>query len=66
MGGDPTYKRQMPQDLNMRLATHIEHRKLGQDGVELLFKRILCKLDLSHIKVSYSTDFEVFVNDLGV
>ena len=47
-------------------STHIKHRKLGQDGIKLLLKRVLCKLDLSHIKIPYPTDFEVFVDDLGI
>lgn len=45
-------------------VTHIEHRELGQDGIELLFKRVLGELDLAHVKIPYSTDFEVFVDDL--
>ena len=48
------------------VSTHIKHRKLGQDGIKLLLKRVLCKLDLSHVKIPYPTDFEVFVNDLGI
>jgi hypothetical protein len=51
---------------NMAASTHVEHWKLGQDGTKFLFKRVLGEFDLAHVKVPYSTDFEVFVNDLSV
>jgi hypothetical protein len=45
--------------------TYVENGKLSQNGVQLFIEGILSELDLSHIKAPYSTDFEVFVNDLS-
>jgi hypothetical protein len=38
MGADPKYKVRCFEDLKHEAVTHIEHRELGQDGVELLLK----------------------------
>jgi hypothetical protein len=37
-----------------------------EDGVEFLVKRLLREFDLSHVKIAYSADLEVFVDDLNV
>jgi len=44
--------------------TYVEHGKFGEDRAELFVKRILREFDLAHVKVTYATDLEVFVNDL--
>lgn len=46
------------------ICTYIENWEFCQDAVEFFFKGVLSKLDFSHIKVSYPTNFEVFMNDL--
>lgn len=48
-----------------RKKTNIEYRKLSQDSAKFFIKRVLSELDFAHVKVAYSTDFEVFVNNLG-
>jgi hypothetical protein len=45
-------------------SAHIEDRKIVQDGTQFFIKRILGVLDFAHVKVAYSADFEVLVNDL--
>lgn len=47
-----------------RQKTCIEDGKLLENGTELFVKRFLGELDLAHIEVAYTADFEVFVDDL--
>ena len=44
--------------------THVEDREFTQYCAELLIKRVLGKLDFSHVELTYAAYFEVFVNDL--
>lgn len=44
--------------------TYVEHGEFGEDRTELFVKRILGEFDLAHVKVTDTTDLEVFVNDL--
>lgn len=44
--------------------TYIEDREFRENSTKLLVKRVLCEFDLSHIKIAYATDFEVFVDYL--
>lgn len=46
------------------ICTHIEHWEVLQDSAKLLVKCVLSKLDLAHVEVTNTTDFEVFVDDL--
>ena len=48
----------------LHAQTYVKDRKVLQDGSELFIKRVLGELDLSHVKVSYPTDLEVFMDDL--
>lgn len=45
-------------------GTHIKHREFVKDRTQFFIERVLCKLDFSHVKVTYPADFEVFVDDL--
>ena len=45
--------------------TNIKHWKFSQNSTKFFVKCVLSKFDLAHVKVSYSADFEVFVDDLG-
>ena len=46
-------------------STHIKHREFVKDRTQFFIKRVLCKLDFSHVKVTYPTDFKVFMDDLS-
>lgn len=52
------------RDTRRDWCTHVQHGELGQNSDELFLKRVRCKLDLAHVKVSYPADFEVFVDNL--
>lgn len=43
----------------------VENRELGDDLAELLIKSVLGKLDLSHVEVPNTRDFEVLVDNSG-
>lgn len=46
------------------MVTYIEHGELVQDSAEFLIERVLGELDLAHIEIPYTTDFEISVDYL--
>ena len=43
---------------------HIEHRKSAQNRAKFFVEAVLGEFDLAHVKLSNTTYFEVFVDDL--
>ena len=50
--------------MGQRADTHVEDRELSQDRPQLFVERVLRKLDFAHVEIPYTTDLEVFVDDL--
>jgi len=67
MDEDPEIRGHFIQlDCKLSARTYIEQRKFRQDSAKFFSERILCKFDFSHIEISNPTDFEVFVDNLGI
>jgi hypothetical protein len=49
-----------------KATTYIEHRKFREDCTKFFVERVLREFDLAHIKVTDTTNLEVFVDDLLV
>lgn len=64
MDADPVYLGQNRSTEFFIYGTHIKHREFVKDRTQFFIERVLCKLDFSHVKVTYPADFEVFVDDL--
>ena len=47
-------------------TTHIDDRKLFENGPELFVEGILGKLDFTHVKVTDTADLEVLVDYLTI
>lgn len=50
----------------MQILTCIEDRKILKNGIEFLVKGFLGKFNLSHVEVTNTADFEVFMYDLCI
>jgi hypothetical protein len=51
---------------SIKIKAHVEDWKIGKYRPKLFIEGILGKFDFSHVKVAYSTDFEVFMDDLSL